>query len=160
MQQQLLREANTTFALIGEGQLKQKYELLAKSFGISDRVKFLGKVNDDELIDYYRAADFFLLPSISVEFMPLVLIEAFACGTPAIVTSIHGPMEMIKDGFNGYVATPKNPMDIANKVKKIISDKNLLMKMQINSRNEAIEKYSWNKVLEMYMTLYQGATSN
>ena len=50
--------------------------------------------------------------------MPLVLIEAFACGTPAIVTSIHGPMEMIKDGFNGYVATPKNPMDIANKVKK------------------------------------------
>jgi glycosyltransferase involved in cell wall biosynthesis len=150
----LLQDMQITFALIGEGELRHKYESLARTFGINSKIKFLGKLKDNDLINYYRAADFFLLPSTSVEFMPLVLLEAFACGTPAIVSSIHGPMEMVKDGYNGYVALSRNPADIASKIRKIVSDTSLLKKMQFNSRIEALEKYSWDKVLAMYLALY------
>src|SRR5207249_4305574 len=96
-----VKDLDAMFSLIGEGELKQRYMEIANSLGISDRVRFTGKIDDDILIKYYRAADVLVLPSISTETESIVMIEAMASGTALIATRIHGPMEMIREGHNG-----------------------------------------------------------
>lgn len=142
------------FCLIGEGELKQKYIEIAQSLGISNKVRFPGKVDDCDLVNYYRAADFFILPSTSVEFMPLVMIEAMACGTPVITTRLPGPMDIITEGYNGCIVKPRDSQALAKTIEEIISDENKLKQMQINARREALEKYAWDKILELYVREY------
>jgi glycosyltransferase involved in cell wall biosynthesis len=151
----LIKDLDITFYLIGEGELKKKYIELAESLGIMDKVKFTGKVDDDLLLTHYRAADIFILPSTGVEFMPLVLIEAMACGTPVIVTRIHGPMEMVKEGYNGLIVEPRSSEDLSLSIRKMISDESKLVQMQHNARDEALRKYSWNNVMKMYAQEYE-----
>ncbi|OLB91157.1 MAG: hypothetical protein AUH25_03270 [Thaumarchaeota archaeon 13_1_40CM_38_12] len=149
-----VKNLDVFFVLVGEGDLKQKYVELATSLGISDKVKFTGWVDDDTLIKYYRASDVFVLPSISTEVMPIVIIEAMACGTPVITTRIHGPMEMISDGRNGYVVDPGDPKMLASAIIDILSNESNLLQMQKNSRLETQEKYSWHVVLNKYFREY------
>jgi glycosyltransferase involved in cell wall biosynthesis len=145
-----------TFSFIGEGELKFKYIELAKELGIWDRVSFPGHGDNDLLLKYYRAADVLVLPSISTaETQGIVLIEAMACGTPVITTKIHGPMEMVTEGYNGYTVLPRDPKDLASAIVTILSDDSRLKEMQTNARKEAVEKYSWKKIALEYLKLYK-----
>jgi glycosyltransferase involved in cell wall biosynthesis len=149
-----LRDLDITFSLIGEGQLKQKYMKIAKSLGILDRVSFPGKINDEMLVNYYRASDIFILPSLAIETMPIVMLESMACGTPIITTRTAGPMAMITEGYNGYLVNAADSTGLAKTIKMSISNRTKLREMQINSRIEAEEKYSWKKILGQYIRLY------
>jgi len=66
------------------------------------RIRFLGKVHEEELIKYYQASDFLVLPSYFDPFS-LVVLEAMACGTIPIVTSTVGASEIIAHGENGFI---------------------------------------------------------
>jgi glycosyltransferase involved in cell wall biosynthesis len=149
-----VRDLDVSFVLIGDGSLKQKYVELANSLGISNKITFTGKIDDNTLIKYYRASDVFVLPSLSTEVMPIVIIEAMACGTPVIATSIHGPMEMIHEGYTGHVVNPRDSADLAYAIRQILSDDSKLKEMQKNARSNAMEKYSWNNVLRQYFEEY------
>lgn len=80
--------------VIGEGPLASGLRRQAAQLGVSERVKFLGHVDHDQLPAYYSAADALVLPSRS-EGMPNVLLEAMACGTPVIATAVGGIPEII-----------------------------------------------------------------
>jgi glycosyltransferase involved in cell wall biosynthesis len=148
------RDLDITFGVIGEGQLKQKYMKIARSLGILDRVSFPGKIDDKMLVSYYRAADLFILPSLSVEVMPTVMLEAMACGTPIIAARTPGPTAMITEGYNGYLVNTADSEDLAKTIKKAVFNQTKLREMQINARIEAEEKYSWKVILEQYIRLY------
>lgn len=148
------RDLDMTFSLIGEGQLKQKYMKTAESLGILDRVSFPGKIDDKMLVSYYRAADMFILPSLSYETMPTVMLEAMACGTPIIATRTPGPSAMIAEGYNGYLVNAADSEDLAKIIKKAVSNQTKLREMQMNARIEAEEKYSWKRILEQYIRQY------
>lgn len=151
-----LQDLDITFSFIGEGELKFKYIELAKVLGISDRVSFPGHGDNKLLLKHYRAADVLVLPSISTaETQGIVLIEAMACGTPVITTKIHGPMEVVTEGYNGYTVTPRDPKGLASAIRAILSDDKRLSQMQINARKEAVEKYSWKKIITEYLKLYK-----
>jgi glycosyltransferase involved in cell wall biosynthesis len=151
-----LRDLDLTFSFVGEGELKLKYIELAKELGIWDKVRFPGHGDNDLLLKYYRAADVLILPSISTaETQGIVLIEAMACGTPVITTKIHGPMEMVNEGYNGYTVLPRDPKDLARAIVTILSDDIRLREMQTNSRKEAVEKFSWKKIAPEYLELYK-----
>jgi glycosyltransferase involved in cell wall biosynthesis len=150
-------DVDITFSLVGEGELKQRYIEIANALGISDRVRFPGHGNNEILVKHYRAADIFALPSTSTaETQGIVMIEAMGCGTPVITTKIHGPMEMVYEGYNGYVVNPRDSEDLAKAIKKILSDDVKLRQMQINARREAEAKYSWHKVSKQYLEIYKG----
>lgn len=150
----LNKDLSINFTLVGEGELKHKYIEIANSLGISDRVRFVGKVDDSVLVNYYRAADIFILPSTSVEMLPVVIIEAMACGTPVITTRIPGPRDMIREGYNGYLVNPSDSKDLSKLISSVFSDEDKLRQMQLNARQEAVEKYSWDRILELYIREY------
>ncbi|HRR39717.1 MAG TPA: glycosyltransferase, partial [Syntrophales bacterium] len=64
----------------GSGPLREKLLRLACELQLSDSIRFTGFIRDEELPDYYRAADIFVLPTIELEGFGLVTLEALACG--------------------------------------------------------------------------------
>lgn len=86
---------NYYLAIIGTGPEENELRRQASSLGLSDRVEFVGHVPQNELKNYYGAADILLLAS-SREGWPNVLLEAMACGTPVIASRVGGIPEVIK----------------------------------------------------------------
>lgn len=91
------REPGAVLLLAGEGGEEKKLRSLAGPELLnSGRVRFLGKVQLSEIPEAYNAADVFLMPSIHPEGLAYTLIEAMACGLPAIATSLGGNVETLR----------------------------------------------------------------
>jgi glycosyltransferase involved in cell wall biosynthesis len=91
-----------TGILIGQGPLRSRLENQVLRLGLQGRVKLLGPRPHDQLPDWYRAADLFVLPSHS-EGVPVVLLEAAACGTPFVASRVGGIPEIAHLGASRLV---------------------------------------------------------
>lgn len=79
----------------GDGEAHDALVALANELGVSDSVRFLGRLSEVELVDLYRAADLCVVPSVTLEGFGLVVLEALACGTPVIATDVGGLPEAL-----------------------------------------------------------------
>jgi glycosyltransferase involved in cell wall biosynthesis len=116
-----LRERGVPFALhlVGDGPLRRPLEARAAALGLSDSVAFVGAVAHDRLPDWYRAADFMLLPSHS-EGVPNVLRESLACGTPFVATRVGGIPELAEGAANRLVP-PGDPAALADALAEAVA---------------------------------------
>ncbi len=80
----------------GAGALQRELEALTASLGLGNQVRFLGFVPDERLPLYYQAADLFVLPTRELEGFGLVTVEALACGTPVVGTSVGATPEILE----------------------------------------------------------------
>lgn len=92
--QALTQLPGTTLLIVGDGWMEGELRELARSLGVNDRVRFLGHVEQEDLKEYYGAADALVLAS-SREGIANVLIESMACGTPVIATPVWGTPEAV-----------------------------------------------------------------
>lgn len=83
-----------TLLIAGDGWYLEGLRELARSFGVAERVRFLGHVEQEDLKDYYSAADALVLAS-SREGIANVLMESMACGAPVIATDVWGTPEAV-----------------------------------------------------------------
>ena len=92
------KDSRVVFLVIGKGPDFNEIKTQIDQLGISNNFRLTGFVSDVDLPLYYNAADFFVLPSKSGEGLPLVALEAMACGLPVIATNVGGIEEvMVKD---------------------------------------------------------------
>ncbi|MBW8192481.1 glycosyltransferase [Neiella marina] len=96
-------------AIAGDGSLKTELQVLSEQLGINDRVHFLGNV--EQMPQFYQALDLFCLPSFN-EGLSLVLLEAQACGIPAVVTNVGASHEALCPG-SGHLIEPGAPKQMA-----------------------------------------------
>jgi UDP-glucose:(heptosyl)LPS alpha-1,3-glucosyltransferase len=129
---------------------RDEYVELAKDLKISERVIFAGK--STEVQKYYAASDIFLLPSF-YEAFSLGTLEAAASGLPLLVTKINGTEELVQEGYNGYFIS-RDPSEIAEKIKLLMSDPYLLKSTSGNARKSA-EDYSWDKAAQKLVRVYE-----
>lgn len=126
-----------------------------RGYKMQDRVTLLGQVSHDELLPaYYRSADIFVLAS-RYEPFGLTTLEAMACGTAPIVSNVAGSKEMIVDGLNGYVTHIHNRKETAELILKLLKNKKQLAKVSENAAFTVKEHYTWDKVIESFITLYK-----
>ena len=78
----------------------------------------------EEIPKYMVAADVFVLPSIS-EGLPVVILEAMACGVPVIASRISGIPDVLVNEYNGLLIEPKCVQDLANAIISVLSNENL-----------------------------------
>jgi phosphatidylinositol alpha-1,6-mannosyltransferase len=90
------------YVVVGEGDDRTRLEALARDAGVSDRVRFLGAVGLQSLIETYRAADLFVMPSTGEGF-GVTFLEAMASGTPALGLDVAGAKDALGDGELGTV---------------------------------------------------------
>jgi glycosyltransferase involved in cell wall biosynthesis len=143
---------NLKLIIIGDGVLKSKLEKKVAKLGIQDKVIFAGRINHKELLKHYSTTDIFLLLSSYENFSNAVL-EAMSCGLPIVVTNVGGIPEVVKDGKNGFLIKPKDPVQIAEKVLLILNNRELKQKF-LNNNKEEVEKYSLDNVVEKLEKIY------
>jgi glycosyltransferase involved in cell wall biosynthesis len=98
----LLHLPDVELLIAGEGEEEHKLKALASSTGVAPRVRFLGTIGQEQLKEYYSAADVFVLAS-SREGLANVLLEAMACGTPVVATNVGGTPEVISSPEAGVL---------------------------------------------------------
>jgi len=99
--------------LAGGGELLEAMKELAHSLALKEQVRFLGWVHNDELPFLYSLSDWVVIPSVidrkgETEGLPVVIMEAFACGVPVIASKVSGIPEAVEDGANGFLVEPGN----------------------------------------------------
>jgi exopolysaccharide biosynthesis WecB/TagA/CpsF family protein len=97
------RGRDAVLLLVGDGVLKRDLQRQAKAAGVADRVHFLGLMPQPRIAKWLQAADLFALSS-AYEGMPMALLEAMGCGTPAVVTDVGEVRRVVNSGNNGMVA--------------------------------------------------------
>ena len=110
-----------TLLLAGAGPERESLEFLAKELGLSERVRFLGAVGRREVLELFRAADASVLSS-EWENFPHTLVEALAVGTPVVATAVGGVPEIVRDGENGLLVPPGDPLALAAALRRFIGD--------------------------------------
>lgn len=133
---------------------KEKHILLAKERKVDDVLSFFDSKVDIE--NYYPQADVFCLPSL-YEGFPNVVCEAMCCGLPVICSDVCDNKYLIDDKIGGYLFNPKDPQDIANKIKmiSILSEKERKL-MGNRNRNKAEEMFGAEEFIGKYIKLIEG----
>ena len=141
------------FVVAGKGPSRKLIEDRIKELGIDANIKLTGFVPDRLLPVYYDAADYFILPSASGEGLPLVLLEAMACGLPVIATTVGGTPEIIKHMKNGVLVPPRNPEAMAEALSKLLSE-GLGPALGEEARRIVENRLTWEENLRQLQKIY------
>lgn len=129
-------------AIIGKGAERRTLESLTQEMGLSDKVRFLGFIPNDQLPKYYNASELFICPTIRVESFGIVIAEAMACGIPVISSATGGTRYLVKNMLNGILFPPGNKKILSAAIQRIYSDSKLAYHMGQNARRYAVENLS------------------
>lgn len=114
----------------------------------------------DNMQNVFSNAHIVCLPSYR-EGLPKVLIEAAASGKPIVTTNVPGCREVVTDGYNGLLVSPRDSKTLTTALKKLIANRKLRVKMGIKGRKIAEQQFSIEKIvgqiLEIYSTLLSKA---
>lgn len=94
--------------IIGDGELRKDLEKYTDELKISSHVRFAGFLEKQDIAKALNSAHVFLLTS-KIEGWPTALVEAMACGLPAVSTNVSGVSDMITNGINGFVVDQRDP---------------------------------------------------
>lgn len=138
--------------IVGTGLLESALKRETQRLGLESRITFAGQQGKEAVRNCFQAADLVVVPSIidstgETEGLPVVLLESLASGKPVVATRVAGAPDVIVDGHNGFLAEPKNPGDLADKmVKALNADAATLSK---NAR-DSVQKYDWEMIGKDY----------
>jgi glycosyltransferase involved in cell wall biosynthesis len=146
------KQCSLPLKIIGDGPLK---EMVEDCSIVS--VSYLGRKDKPEVLDLVNNADFIIMPSTCYETFGMVIIEAFACSTPVLVSRLGSLQTIVEDGLTGLHFETGNSDDLAEKVKWMTDNPEKAKQMGLNARNEYLAKYTPEKNYEMLMDIYQQA---
>lgn len=141
------------FWILADGPDKNKLVDLAASLRILDRVFFLGYKIHKDMVDYLNQADIFIRPSLT-EGLGNSFLEAMAIGLPIIGTPIGGIPDFLKDGETGLFCNVNDSRDIADKISKLLEDKELYKKISKNGESLIKERYDWVKISSDFRLIF------
>lgn len=147
----LTRIPNAHLWIAGAGALEDKLKAMAIALGVADRVRFLGWRQDAAAL--YRAADVCVFPS---RFEPLgnVVIQAWANGLPVVAANSQGPGALIRDGEDGLLVPVDDADALANRVKAVLADPMLRIKLIQNGHARVEAEFSEGAVVEEWRHLF------
>lgn len=159
----LLRDTRLEFnaLIVGDGSFYQQALELAQSLGISDFVKFTGRVPHDEVEDYYSIIDICPLPRhglpVCEMVSPLKPFEAMAMGKVIVGSNVDAIEEIIEPGVNGLLSQKDNPADLANRLEELIKAPGDVYDLGRSSRDWVVENRSWNSIAGIIDRAYRDA---
>ncbi|MBT9146139.1 MAG: N-acetyl-alpha-D-glucosaminyl L-malate synthase [candidate division WS2 bacterium] len=146
---------DTNLQLIGSGPEEEKLKKLVRAKKLEHRVHFMPLVRKTELRERYLAkCSVFVLPSL-FECMPVTLLEAMASGKPVIAGDIPGPTDIITQGYDGFLFEKGNIDELKEYLELHLSDGKLRKIIGKNARKTVEEKYTFEKVADHYLKLYE-----
>jgi 1,2-diacylglycerol 3-alpha-glucosyltransferase len=149
----LLKFPDAQMIIVGGGILFKKLTKLIKKLDLSDSVKLLGKVPEEDIVPLYNLGKIFIHPSL-VELEGIVLLEAIACGLPLLVSdSKSSAAANLIDG-NGETFRVNNYRDLANKVEKLFSS-DILLERMANKSSKLAHNYDISKSIDILEEVFE-----
>jgi glycosyltransferase involved in cell wall biosynthesis len=146
--------------MLGNGSLSGELRRIFRQAGVLEQVHFPGQVNQRDLPRYYRAADLYLSASHS-DGTSISLLEAMACGRPALVSDIPGNREWVFQGENGWWFENGDVESLTQALLCAIEERGRLPQMGRAARRLAEQRANWErnfpKLLEAYNLALQYA---
>jgi len=128
--------------ICGSGAQEEEFKLLAHELGIGDKVKWTGRITQEELADYYRKAICLLMPSRSPETFGLTGLEAMSYGTAVIATDVGGISTWLDDDKNGILVPSNKVEELAEAIKKMLNNPELAEKYGKQGLQDYTEKFT------------------
>ena len=144
------------YDIIGDGELRQDHEKLIKDLGADDYIKIHGWKDSEEVIEYMKGADVLMAPSLTSqqgdqEGIPVVIMEAMACGLAVISTKHSGIPELVKDGKSGLLVGEGDIEALKNSLIYFAQHHEKIDAMGREGRNIAENEYDIRKLnFELY----------
>jgi glycosyltransferase involved in cell wall biosynthesis len=142
----------------------REYGSALRSLAVGHDVSFLGAVSEAELLQRYRSAMCVVLPSVHhnrfgsqtrvPELLGQTLLEAMACGTPAIATSVGGMPETVVDGLTGYVVPPGDPTTLGARLERLAAAPSLADRLGSAAVEHVRTAFNWGRVVDRCIDAY------
>ncbi len=139
--------------LIGDGPERETVESLTRELGLSAHFLFLGYRHDAEQI--LNAADILILPSVSHEDMPLIILDAMALGKPVVSSAVAGIVEEVEDGRTGLLVPPADPQSLASAIASLLSSSDRRQAMGRAGKERFEQHFRAELAARRYQELYQ-----
>ena len=136
---------NVKFLVIGSGELESELKAQTSRLNLEDRVMFLGYMPHADMAKYVQISDIFIRPSLS-EGLGNSFLEAMAAEIPVIATAVGGIPDFLVDGETGLFCEVNSPKSIAQKVEKLMKDRESREYMVKNAKKMVLEKYQWEGI--------------
>ncbi|HLT16866.1 MAG TPA: glycosyltransferase [Acidimicrobiales bacterium] len=130
---------------------------LATALGLADQVRFVAPVPHHLLSTYYRAADLCLVPSRSESF-GLVALEAAACGTPVVASSVGGLRTLVEHERTGFLVEGRDPRDFARFAREILTVPAVAAELSAQAASRA-RGYTWSTAAGRLRRIYGDLTA-
>ena len=108
------------YVVVGDGTDRSRLIEKARQLGVSDKVRFVGYIPEEQKLEYYRLADAFVLPGRK-EGLGIVYLEALACGIPAMGSVLDGSREALKNGELGVLVDPNSMEEVKRGIREVLS---------------------------------------
>jgi len=141
---------NIQYIICGQGDKLAELRKLAQTLNIAENVHFLGYRRD--ISEICNASDVFMFMSLQ-EGLPVALMEAMACGLPAVCTDIRGNSELVEDGVTGLI-TANTPVDTARAIKTLIDNPAFCKELSSHALN-AIKQFDLSQILLIMKSIYE-----
>lgn len=152
--------ADLQYVVIGDGPLRPELEALAGEVGVGSRVEFRGSADQAEVRSALRAADLFVLPSVTAsdgdeEGTPTVLMEASASGLPVLSTRHAGIPEVVVDGVTGRLVPERDAETLAEALEELLAERGRWTEMGRAGREHIRERYNARRLVADLEALYR-----
>jgi rhamnosyl/mannosyltransferase len=148
-----MRTVDATLLVVGSGPERLRLETAAP-----ERVRFVGNVTNEERSAYYRAAEVFVLPSVTrAESFGIAMLEAMSLGTPAVSTEVGTATSWVnRAGETGLVVPPGDPAALADAIKALLADSAMRSEFGEAAAFRAREHFSKKVMLDRLADVYRG----
>ena len=140
------RHANARFLLAGDGEQRQRLIELRDHLGLSDRIHFLGHVED--VPSLLAASDILCHPSLA-EGLPNAIVEAMASGVPVVASNVGGIPDVVSHEETGLLVPPHDIKAIAGSINRLLDAPDLGARLAANGRRVARERFDLQRNLEL-----------
>jgi glycosyltransferase involved in cell wall biosynthesis len=145
--------SNVLLWIIGQGPEEGTLQALARELGLRSRARLLGSRRFVE--PFMQAADCAVCPSLWAEAAGLVNLEAPACGLPVVASRIGGIPEFVEDGRNGFLFSPGDHHELAERVERLFHDEQSRERLGRQARSFVVEGFSTESLLAAHLRIYQ-----
>ena len=143
------------FIIAGKGSQEAALKQLAKSLGVSDSIRFVGFIANDELPKYLASVDIYVSTSLSDAGLAASTNEAMACELPVVITDFGDNRKWVEDGVNGFIVPLKDPKALAERIIYLLKNPDVGKEFGMRNRKIIEESYNYYKEMEKMENIYR-----
>lgn len=147
---------NTYLELVGPGNQVKELKEIANQTKAKDRIRFIGKVPHNEVVNWLNRFDIYVAPSIlDSESFGVAVVEASSCERPVIVSNVGGLPEVVRDNVTGFIVPAKDVQSLSEKIYRLMCDPQKRAEMGKNGRRLVSDMYDWEKCVDLMEHVYE-----